>query len=224
MTNDKITFWGTLYEGIQGELDASALGQEQSGVARELCNYLEELRQAGDFKAMLKAEESLIALDAEKAIAREPHIADEMNRMERASRQATMALKCHAQLTMDINAYKDGAEYYKALDHKGYPKDSCREFLGSQGTRVRDRLRESHNDAAASIFNARSANIAAMKRLYPALQASLLEKQDRGVESIRSAQAESKRILSNQNQKAQEAGLERQSQKARSKDKDRGRE
>lgn len=221
---DKTTSQAKVCDGLQRNLEGLVLGQEHLKAVQKLCSYLEKLRQTGDFEAMLQSEKALITQDTEKAVGREPRIAGEMQRMERAERQAVKALICHEQLTKETDAYKHSVEYFSGIANDGYPKDSCREFLGSQGTRVNDCLRQPYNDAEASIFKARSANIAAMKRLYPALQASLLEKQDRGVESIRSAQAESKRILSNQNQKAQEAGLERQSQKARSKDKDRGRE
>lgn len=201
MTGDiyeKATSWAKVCNGLQDELEASTLGREHSKAVQELCNYLGELRQTGDFEAMLNAEKALIAQDAEKAMRREPRVSGEMQRMERAERQAAKAVICHEQLTKNTDAYKNSAEYFSALDRHGYPKDSCREFLASQGARLNDCLRQPYNDTEAVIFKARNANMAAMKNLYPSLQAKLLKKQERGVESIRAAQAESKKILSKQ--------------------------
>lgn len=186
---EKITSLDDISDSLKDALESSDIGQTYSENVQELCDFLREIRQSGDFEAMLRAETALMAKDIEKALSREPRIALEMQRIDMAEGQLVKGQKCYDQLIKDIDTYRT-YEYYSKKASDGYPRDACREFLNSQCARMRDILKRPENKEQVAILEARHANLKEMEKFYRVLQKKLLPEPLRGVESIKHYQEE----------------------------------
>ena len=136
---------------------------------KERLKILRDIHASNNFNDILNAEKLLIATELVISNEQEQSIKNALKEFDSGQKALT--------IVKDKEGYKKAYLTYpdKAIDGQGLPKDAFRIFIGSQQTRLSNKLKNPGSEIQAEILKQRKANMLLANNMYREMQKEALD-------------------------------------------------